>query len=98
MLIFNLFSVEFVMPKHITEPETWSVWSGDIEWEGEGGKADFRPFAVFNGKKWGVIHPRTKRPQPPTNIGACPVDQIDEIILSSDEEIIVISDQDEEDD
>ena len=79
------------MPKHITEPETWSVWSGDIECEGlegEGGKADLRPFALFNGK-WGINHPRTKRPQPPTeprpptNKGACPVDQIEEIILSS---------------
>ena len=63
-----------------------------------------RPFALFNGKRWGIIHPRTKRPQPPTeprpptNIGACTVDQIEEIILSSDEEIIVISDHDEEDD
>jgi hypothetical protein len=57
-----LFSAEFLMPKHITEPETWSVWSGDIEWEGEEGegvKADFRPFALFNGKRWGIIHPRT---------------------------------------
>ena len=95
------------MPKHFTDLETWCVLSGDIEWEGEegeGGKADFRPFALFNGKRWGIIHPRTKRPQPPTeprsptNIGACPVDQIEEIILSSDEEIIVISDHDEEDD
>ena len=41
------------MPKYITDPETWSVWSGDIEWEGEEGErgeAEFRPFALFNGK------------------------------------------------
>ena len=81
------------MPKHITDPETWSVWSGDIEWDGkkgEGGKADFRPFVLFNGKRWGIINPMTKWPQPPpeprppTNIGACPVDQIEEIIFSSE--------------
>jgi hypothetical protein len=54
------------MPKHITDAETWSVWSGDIEWKGKGGKADFRPIALLNGKRWGIIHPVTKRPQPPT--------------------------------
>lgn len=53
-------------------------------------------------KKWGLINPKTKQPptapRPDTNIGACPGDQLTEIIIPSDEEIIVVGDDDENDD
>jgi hypothetical protein len=83
--------------------DVWSIYSGDITWE-RGGKAVHRPFAVWRGKRWGLVNPRTRReqlptaPQPENNIGACPTNQIEEIILSSDEDIVVLSSDDEADD
>lgn len=78
------------------EEDVWSIYSGDITWE-RGGKAVHRPFAVWRGKRWGLVNPRTRReipptaPQPDNHTGACPTNQIEEIILSSDEEIVVLS-------